>query len=38
MNERWQQMTPEERERFLNETGGRWGCGRPPEPEARPGV
>jgi hypothetical protein len=38
MNERWQQMTPEERERFLEETGGRWSCGRSPEPETKPGV
>ncbi len=27
MEERWEHMTPEERERFRQGTRGRWGCG-----------
>jgi hypothetical protein len=38
MEERWQHMTPEEREEFQREMGSRWVCGRAPEPEAKPGV
>jgi len=30
MAERWEKMTPEERERFRQGRGGSWGCGRPP--------
>jgi hypothetical protein len=34
MNARWEQMTPEERERFRAGMRGRWGCGGfGPEPE-----
>ncbi len=37
MEERWAQMSPEERERFRAGMRGRWGCGfdadRPPAPE-----
>jgi len=35
MKERWEQMTPEERERFRE---GLRGCGRPPRPEDAPSV
>lgn len=31
MAERWQQMTPEERERFRQGLHGRWGCGTSPK-------
>lgn len=37
MQERWENMTPEEREQFQREMGSRWCCSRPPEPEIRPG-
>ena len=35
MRERWERMTPEERERLRD---GLRGCGRPPRPEAAPKV
>jgi len=42
MKERWEQMTPEERERFRAGMKGRWGCGfdpgREPGAERRPAV
>ncbi len=31
MQERWEQMTPEEREKFRASFQGRWGCVPPPE-------
>jgi hypothetical protein len=34
MEERWAQMSPEERERFRAGMGGRWGCG--PDPGSEP--
>ncbi len=38
MEERWQHMTPEEREQFQREMGSRWVCSREPEPEAKQGA
>jgi hypothetical protein len=38
MEERWQHMTPEEREKFRQEMASRWACSREPEPEAKPGA
>jgi hypothetical protein len=38
MEERWQNMTPEEREQFQREMGSRWVCSRGPEQEAKPGA
>jgi hypothetical protein len=41
MDERWAQMTPEEREKFRAGMGGRWGCGYDPDSNAaqqRPAV
>ena len=42
MEERWVQMSPEERERFRAGMRGRWGCGFDPEneptPEQKPAV
>ncbi len=35
MKERWEQMTPEERERFRQGFWDRW-CGVPPPPESKP--
>ena len=34
MSERWQHMTPEEREKFRQEMGSRWRCSPEPEREA----
>lgn len=31
MRERWERMTPEEREKFRQGLRNRWGCGAPPE-------
>jgi hypothetical protein len=31
MAERWEQMTPEEREKFRQGLHGRWGCAAPPD-------
>ncbi|HVN77291.1 MAG TPA: hypothetical protein VMT19_13315 [Thermoanaerobaculaceae bacterium] len=33
MHERWERMTPEERERFRQGLRDRWGCVPPPEPK-----
>jgi uncharacterized membrane protein len=33
MEERWEKMSPEERERFRAGMGGRWGCGFKPPSE-----
>ncbi|MGP8252963.1 MAG: hypothetical protein ACLQHF_13090 [Terracidiphilus sp.] len=38
MSERWQHMTPEEREKLRQEMGSRWVCSRQPEPETKPGA
>jgi hypothetical protein len=35
MMERWEQMTPEEREKFREGMRGRWGHCRPPGPEPK---
>jgi len=35
MMERWEQMTPEEREKFREGMRGRWGQCRPPAPEPK---
>ena len=37
MAERWERMTPEERERFRQGMRGRWGCGPPPTPSETKG-
>ncbi|HLK34504.1 MAG TPA: hypothetical protein VKT29_15520 [Terriglobales bacterium] len=34
LRERWEQMTPEEREKFREGLGGRWGCA--PAAESKP--
>jgi hypothetical protein len=36
MAERWEHMTPEEREKYRQGFRGRWGC--PPAPESKPSV
>ncbi len=38
MGERWQHMTPEEREKFRQEMASRWACSRETEAEAKPGA
>jgi hypothetical protein len=38
MEERWQNMTPEERAEFQREMGSRWVCERVPEPEPKSGA
>jgi hypothetical protein len=38
MSERWQQMTPEEREKFREEMASRWACSHEAEPETKAGA